>query len=656
MRKSKYIQWSRLIAVILVLTLMQLAFPLHYSYADQNWLVGWKYRRKIYVENPTSQSLSNYPVRLVIDTYTLIGQGKLRLDAGDLRFTDWDGVTLLKYWVNKTTVNTANTEVYVRLSIPAKSYVTIYMYYGNPAATDNSDPFTKPMYPSQIIPWSYADWSQVSFQGYVGSLPIFTLNSTLTTDYLNWYIPRNNVVYLLNATTQPLTSNVTLPSGTYTFNLYGFSYDTTVFSGSFTARLYKRSGFGLITVLASATVTYTFPQNSYYTISIPIQLSSSVTLKAGEVLGVDLKATLTSYSGSWPLYLPSHSYTKLIFPTTISFAQYGNINTLYPTSPAYGLYETYRRNNYWATYMQFNGYYYKFNVSLTGQIQPGSSSASTGGGISAVFNATQNNIVLGSATYTSTTPTTYTLAQNRNVTINNPISIVGIWRKGSYGGPFEPFIINSLNVQFWDMRFIDNSTHTSIFDYTLRRTYYQHKTMPYNSTHEWYNIPNFKCDVIRYMQSVFPYSVPSIVWDDGRLAWIYTVQTVNIYWVGDETYTPPSQTEQYIIFPNFTVSKYVENWFKVNASWGSINFGNFTDYTRMIAQSTTGRLALTAIPFIILLVAGGHYAGIAILVSSAIALAIQLSVKDIVSLFTIPFLGVMMFIGVLALFKQRGGG
>jgi nitrate reductase gamma subunit len=158
------------------------------------------------------------------------------------------------------------------------------------------------------------------------------------------------------------------------------------------------------------------------------------------------------------------------------------------------------------------------------------------------------------------------------------------------------------------------------------------------------------------MQSVFPYSVPSITWDTVRLAWIYTVQTVNIYWVGDETYTPQSQTEQYIIFPKFTVSKYVESWFKVNATWGSINFGNFTDYTRMIAQSTTGRLALTAIPFIILLVAGGHYAGIAILVSSAIALAIQLSIKDIVSLFTIPFLGVMMFIGVLALFRQRGGG
>jgi len=205
------------------------------------------------------------------------------------------------------------------------------------------------------------------------------------------------------------------------------------------------------------------------------------------------------------------------------------------------------------------------------------------------------------------------------------------------------------------MRYLDNSTHTSIFDYTLRRTYYQHKTIPYNSTHEWYSIPNFKYDIIRYMQSIFPYSVPSIVWDNGRLAWTYPIQTVNIYWVGDETYQP-NQTEQYIIFPNFTVSKYVENWFKVNATWGSINFGNFTDYTRMIAQSTTGRLALTAIPFIILLVAGGHYAGIAILVSSAIALAIQLSVKDIVSLFTIPFLGVMMFIGVLALFKQRGGG
>ncbi|MCR6692298.1 MAG: DUF2341 domain-containing protein [archaeon YNP-LCB-003-016] len=655
MRRSKYIQWSKLTAVILVLVLIQLMLPLNHVYsADQNWLVGWKYRRKIYVENPTSQSLSNYPVKLVIDTYTLIGQGKLRLDAGDLRFTDWDGVTQLKYWVNKTTVNTGNTEVYVRLSIPAKSYVTIYMYYGNPTATDNSDPFTKPIYPSQIIPISsYADWQQVNVQAYAGSLPIFSLNSTLIGDAIDWRIPKplNTPVYLLNATTQPLTSNVTLPSGTYTLNVYGYtSMYTLSLTGSFTARLYKRSGFNTVTILASATVTLSFNLDvyTYFTISVPMQLSSSVQVNAGEVLGVDLKATFTTYSSSnWAWYYLSHGNTKLTFPSTVNLAQYGSVNTLYPTRPIYGLYTwQWGGINQWAEYMRFTGYYYKFNVSLTGQIQPNSYSASVGGGINALFNATQNNTVLGSATYTSTTPTTYTLAQNVNVTISNPLSIMGIWRVGSYTGPWEPFIINSLNLQYWDMRYIDNSTYTSIFDYTSRRTYYQHKTMPYNSTHEWYSIPNYKYNVIRYMQSVFPYSVPSIVWDNVRLAWVYTVQTVNVYWVGDETYTPPSQTEQYIIFPNFTVSKYVENWFRVNATWGSINFGNFTDYTRMIAQSTVGRLALTAIPFIILLVAGGHYAGIAILISSAIALVIQLSVKDIVSLFTIPFLGVMMFIGI----------
>ncbi len=56
---------------------------------------------------------------------------KVRLDYGDVRFTDSDGTTLLNYWMEKD--GTFWTKI---PSISASSQKTIYMYYGNAGATD----------------------------------------------------------------------------------------------------------------------------------------------------------------------------------------------------------------------------------------------------------------------------------------------------------------------------------------------------------------------------------------------------------------------------------------------------------------------------------------------------------------------------------------
>jgi len=86
-----------------------------------DWLEGWQYRREITITNPGSY-LDHYQIMITLDTVSLIAEGKMREDCGDIRFADSDGVTLLNYWVNPSTCNSPSTEIWVRVvDIPASS-------------------------------------------------------------------------------------------------------------------------------------------------------------------------------------------------------------------------------------------------------------------------------------------------------------------------------------------------------------------------------------------------------------------------------------------------------------------------------------------------------------------------------------------------------
>jgi hypothetical protein len=104
------------------------------------WLTGWRYRRSITINNSNnSNSLTDYQVLVILDTQSLISAGKMRNDGGDIRFTDSDGATLLNYWV-ESGINTSSTYIWVKVpSVPANSTKTIYVYYGNPSATSQSN-------------------------------------------------------------------------------------------------------------------------------------------------------------------------------------------------------------------------------------------------------------------------------------------------------------------------------------------------------------------------------------------------------------------------------------------------------------------------------------------------------------------------------------
>jgi hypothetical protein len=103
-------------------------------------LDSWRYRKGITINNSlNSNTLTDYQVLIQMDTASLISQGKMRSDCGDIRFTDEDGQTLINYWI-ESGCNTTSTKIWVKVpSIPASSTKTIYVYYGNPSATSASD-------------------------------------------------------------------------------------------------------------------------------------------------------------------------------------------------------------------------------------------------------------------------------------------------------------------------------------------------------------------------------------------------------------------------------------------------------------------------------------------------------------------------------------
>ena len=107
----------------------------------QDWLAGWGFRVAISITAGNVSVPEGYQVKIAVDTASLISAGKMRPDGADIRFTADDGVTIIPHWVEPGTINSNNTAIWVKIpaSIPAGQTIRIYMYYGNPYASDISN-------------------------------------------------------------------------------------------------------------------------------------------------------------------------------------------------------------------------------------------------------------------------------------------------------------------------------------------------------------------------------------------------------------------------------------------------------------------------------------------------------------------------------------
>jgi len=96
----------------------------------------WLKRKAVIIDNALNPNdLGGYQIQLNVQY-----DSDMNSDFSDLRFTDSDGQTLISYWV-ESYASSDSAVVWVKVpDIPASSTETIYMYYGNPSATSESNP------------------------------------------------------------------------------------------------------------------------------------------------------------------------------------------------------------------------------------------------------------------------------------------------------------------------------------------------------------------------------------------------------------------------------------------------------------------------------------------------------------------------------------
>ncbi len=78
---------------------------------------AWQYRVPVTIQNQTGITLTNYQVKILFNSQTLIASGKMLSSAAD-----------------PYTINTPQTELWVKIPVLPPGQTTIYLYYGNFAA------------------------------------------------------------------------------------------------------------------------------------------------------------------------------------------------------------------------------------------------------------------------------------------------------------------------------------------------------------------------------------------------------------------------------------------------------------------------------------------------------------------------------------------
>ena len=97
--------------------------------------LGWQYAKNIEITENSGATLTNYQLRITLNTQVYVNAGQMLASGDDIRFgADINGVTQLSYWI-ESGMNTASTVIWVKVpSLPANATTTIYLFYGNNAA------------------------------------------------------------------------------------------------------------------------------------------------------------------------------------------------------------------------------------------------------------------------------------------------------------------------------------------------------------------------------------------------------------------------------------------------------------------------------------------------------------------------------------------
>lgn len=114
-----------------------------------SWNIGgylYNYRLRIFVTENSGANLTDYQVKVTLNTAWLVSNGYATSSGNETRFTDSDGSTLLSFW-RETDFNTQNTIYWVKIpSLTANSNKEIHAYFDPdltnvPSASDGYSTF-----------------------------------------------------------------------------------------------------------------------------------------------------------------------------------------------------------------------------------------------------------------------------------------------------------------------------------------------------------------------------------------------------------------------------------------------------------------------------------------------------------------------------------
>lgn len=135
MRKKVVLASS--VSILMIIALL-LTHTLSLAQPDTPWLdAAWRHRREVSISAPCGQEASDYQVQITLDSG--FDFSKALSDGGDLRVTAADGTTELPFWIETWDAAAQQAVIWVQVpSIPTAG-TTIYLYYGNAAATTASN-------------------------------------------------------------------------------------------------------------------------------------------------------------------------------------------------------------------------------------------------------------------------------------------------------------------------------------------------------------------------------------------------------------------------------------------------------------------------------------------------------------------------------------
>lgn len=105
-------------------------------------LDDFTYELAVTLTNSVASTLTNYQVRIELNTADLIANGKMRPDCGDLRVFASDHTTPLDFWIEDGTCDSAITVVWVEIPSLPNGNTDIYFHYGNLSLTSASNGFS----------------------------------------------------------------------------------------------------------------------------------------------------------------------------------------------------------------------------------------------------------------------------------------------------------------------------------------------------------------------------------------------------------------------------------------------------------------------------------------------------------------------------------